>query len=105
MQKYTAEESVLLDAIEAGEFKSVENLKEELAKAKLAAKNTVIKNKVGGVIMKYIVGLLLLFSTSLFASDQNASRPIKKPNSYLYQMTHLIDQYYIDENDSKVISS
>ena len=45
MQKYTAEESALLDAIEAGEFKSVDNLKEELAKAKQAAKNTVTKNK------------------------------------------------------------
>lgn len=45
MQKYSAEESALLDAIEAGEFKSVDNLKEELAKAKLAAKNTVTKNK------------------------------------------------------------
>jgi len=55
--------------------------------------------------MKYIVGLLLLFSTSLFASDQNASRPIKKPNSYLYQMTHIIEENYIDENDSQKISS
>jgi predicted DNA binding CopG/RHH family protein len=45
MQKYTAEESALLDAIEAGEFKSVNNLKEELAKAKQAAKNTITKNK------------------------------------------------------------
>jgi predicted DNA binding CopG/RHH family protein len=45
MQKYTAEESALLDAIEAGEYKSVNNLKEELAKAKQAAKNTVTKNK------------------------------------------------------------
>lgn len=45
MQKYTSEESALLDAIEAGEFKSVDNLKEELAKAKQAAKNTVTKNK------------------------------------------------------------
>lgn len=45
MQKYTAEESALLNAIEAGEFKSVDNLKEELAKAKQAAKNTVTKNK------------------------------------------------------------
>ncbi|AFV97667.1 MULTISPECIES: hypothetical protein [unclassified Sulfuricurvum] len=45
MQKYTAEESALLDAIEAGEFKSVDNLKEELAKAKQAAKNTITKNK------------------------------------------------------------
>lgn len=55
--------------------------------------------------MKYIIGLLLLFLTSLFASDQNVSHPIKKPNSYLSQMTRLIDKYYIDENDSKVISS
>lgn len=45
MQKYTSEESALLDAIEAGEFKSVNNLKEELAKAKQAAKNTITKNK------------------------------------------------------------
>lgn len=45
MQKYTAEESTLLDAIEAGEFKSVDNLQEELAKAKQAAKNTITKNK------------------------------------------------------------
>lgn len=45
MQKYTVEESALLDAIEAGEYKSVDNLKEELAKAKQAAKNTVTKNK------------------------------------------------------------
>lgn len=45
MQKYTSEESALLDAIEAGEFKSVDNLKEELAKAKQAAKNTITKNK------------------------------------------------------------
>jgi predicted DNA binding CopG/RHH family protein len=45
MQKYSAEESALLDAIEAGEFKSVDNLKEELAKAKQAAKNTITKNK------------------------------------------------------------
>jgi len=44
MQKYSAEESALLDAIEAGEFKSVDNLKDELAKAKQAAKNTVTKN-------------------------------------------------------------
>jgi predicted DNA binding CopG/RHH family protein len=45
MQKYTAEESALLDAIESGEFKSVDNLKDELAKAKQAAKNTITKNK------------------------------------------------------------
>jgi|APHig6443717497_1056834.scaffolds.fasta_scaffold64855_4 predicted DNA binding CopG/RHH family protein len=45
MQKYTSEESALLDAIEAGEFKSVDNLKDELAKAKQAAKNTITKNK------------------------------------------------------------
>ncbi|AFV97668.1 MULTISPECIES: S41 family peptidase [unclassified Sulfuricurvum] len=55
--------------------------------------------------MKYIIGLLLLFSISLFASDQNASRPIQKSNSYLLEMTRLIDKYYIEENDSKVITS
>lgn len=54
-------------------------------------------------MMKYIFGLLLLFSTSLFASDQNTSRPLKNQNSYLFDMSRTIYKYYIDENESKVI--
>jgi C-terminal peptidase prc len=55
--------------------------------------------------MKYIIGLLFLFTISICASDQNASRPLKKPDSYLYQITHVIEEYYVDKNESKVISS
>lgn len=105
MQKYSAEESALLDAIKAGEFKSVDNLKEELAKAKQAANNTMTQNKVGGVMMKYIIAWLFLFTISLFAMDNNASRPVKKQTSFLYQMTHIIEEHYIDENNSQKISS
>jgi predicted DNA binding CopG/RHH family protein len=45
MPSYSREEKELLDAIEAGEFHSVEDVKTELAKAKEAAKNTVRKSK------------------------------------------------------------
>lgn len=55
--------------------------------------------------MNCFVVLLLLFSTPLLASDQNTSRPVKKPNSYLYRLTHFIEEYYVDINDSKIISS
>ena len=39
------EESAIYEAIENGEFKSVPNLQEELAKAKTAAKATLNKNR------------------------------------------------------------
>ncbi len=45
MTKYSQEETATLNAIEAGEYTSVANLKEELAIAKLAAKNTTAKTK------------------------------------------------------------
>jgi len=45
MINYTKEETDILDAVEVGEYKSVDNLKEELALAKQAAKNTTAKTK------------------------------------------------------------
>jgi len=45
MKKYTAEENQILDSLEAGEWNSVANLKDELAKAKTAARATTAKNK------------------------------------------------------------
>ena len=42
--KLDAEEKELLDSVERGEWKSVPNLKEEMALAKKAAANTLRKN-------------------------------------------------------------
>ena len=45
MKRHTAEETQLLDSIEAGEWSSVSNLQDELSRAKMAAKATTAKNK------------------------------------------------------------
>ncbi len=45
MKKYTEEEKQILDSIEAGEWSSVVNMKDELVKAKKAALATTTKNK------------------------------------------------------------
>ncbi len=45
MTNYTQEEIEILDDIEAGNYRSVENMKESLSLAKKAAKNTSAKVK------------------------------------------------------------
>ena len=42
---FDAEERDLMEEIEKNNFESVSNVKEEIAKAQLTAKNTLIKNK------------------------------------------------------------
>ena len=46
MTNYTQEEIEILDDIEAGNYRSVENMKESLSLAKKAAKNTSAKLKI-----------------------------------------------------------
>lgn len=45
MPKYSKDELEILDAVEKGEFQSIENMEEELSTLKVAAKNTTSKTK------------------------------------------------------------